>query len=119
MDLAETHASSDILFIGDPRVNIEPGDRMFDRMTQVIRDTGAGWVYSDSVGHSRIDYQGGSIRDNFDFGAVIAVPVKEIRNLTATRWGGLYDLRLRISENYPNLRVHAPPTPQPALHSRS
>ena len=35
-------ADSDVLFLGDPRVNIEPGPRMFDRMAQVIGETGAG-----------------------------------------------------------------------------
>ena len=101
-------ATSDILFIGDSRVNIEPGARMFERMAQVIRDSAAGWVYSDSIGHPRIEYQRGSIRDNFDFGAVIAVPVKAIPKLTQSRWAGLYDLRLRISENYPIVHIPEP-----------
>src|SRR5207247_7891340 len=39
-------ADSDVLFIGDPRTTIEPGPRMFDRMAQVIRETGGGWVYA-------------------------------------------------------------------------
>ena len=107
LDLAAS-VRSDIVFIGDPRVRIEPGPRMFERMTQVARDTGAGWVYSDSAGHPRIDYQRGSIRDNFDFGAVVAVPVKAISGLTESRWGGLYDLRLRISEKYPVVRIPEP-----------
>ena len=34
-------ADSDVLFLGDPSVNVEPGPRMFDRMAQVIRETGA------------------------------------------------------------------------------
>jgi len=101
-------ASSDILFIGDPRVNIEPGDRMFERISQVMDETGAAWVYSDSVGHPRIDYQPGSIRDNFDFGAVIAVRAKAIANLTESRFGGLYDLRLRISESGSLVRIPEP-----------
>ena len=42
-------ADSDVLFLGDPQVNIEPGPRMFDRMAQVMRETGAGWVYADAV----------------------------------------------------------------------
>ena len=42
-------ADSDVLFLGDPRVNIDPGPRMFDRMAQVIRvESGAGWVYADA-----------------------------------------------------------------------
>jgi Glycosyl transferase family 2 len=100
--------SSDVMFIGDPRVNIEPGPRMFERMTQVIRDAGAGFVYSDSIEHPRIDYQRGSIRDNFDFGAVIAMPVKAIGGLGECRWGGLYDLRLSISEKFPVVRIPEP-----------
>jgi hypothetical protein len=102
------NANSDVLFIGDPRVNIEPGERMFERMSQVMRETGAGWVYSDSVGHQRIDYRRGSIRDNFDFGPVIAVRVKAIAGLSESRWGGLYDLRLRISEKGSIVRIPEP-----------
>jgi hypothetical protein len=111
-------ADSDVLFLGDPRVNIEPGPRMFDRMAQVIRETGAGWVYADAAGHHRIDYQRGSIRDGFDFGAVVAVSVKAARQsgidgtqsgIDGTwKWGGLYDLRLRISEKYAIVRIPEP-----------
>lgn len=101
-------STSDILFIGDPRVTVEPGARMFERMAQVIHDSGAGLVYSDSVDHPRIDYQLGSIRDNFDFGPVAAVPRDAVSKLTETRWGGLYDLRLRISEKRPIVRIPEP-----------
>ena len=52
---------------------------MFDRMAQVIRETGAGWVYADAAGHPRIDYQRGSIRDGFDFGPVVGVSVQAAR----------------------------------------
>jgi len=78
-------AASDIVFIGDSRVTIEPGPRMFERMTQVMRDTGAGWVYSDSAGHPRIDYQLGSIRDAFDFGAVVGMRASAISQIRETR----------------------------------
>jgi Glycosyl transferase family 2 len=101
-------AADDILFLGDPRVNIEPGARMFERMAQVMHETGAAWIYSDSVDHPRIDYQRGSIRDNFDFGAVIAIRVKAIRGLGESCWGGLYDLRLRISEEGSLVRIPEP-----------
>jgi hypothetical protein len=104
-------ADSDVLFIGDPRVTTEPGPRMFERMSQVIRERGAGWVYSDATGHPRIDYQRGSIRDNFDFGPVVAVSSAAARKAgggSETKWGGLYDLRLRISEHYPIVRIPEP-----------
>jgi hypothetical protein len=101
----------DIIFIGDPRVRIDPGPRMYDRMAERIRDFGAGLVYSDSVDHPRIDYQRGSIRDNFDFGPVIAISVKAAREVWErgnARWAGLYDLRLRLSEKFPIVRIPEP-----------
>jgi hypothetical protein len=104
-------ADCDVLFLGDPRVSIEPGPRMFDRMAQVIRETGGGWVYADAVGHPRIDYQSGSIRDGFDFGPVVGVSVQAARQSgieSTWKWGGLYDLRLRISEKHAIVRIPEP-----------
>ena len=104
-------ADSDVLFLGDPRVNVEPGPRMFDRMADVIRETGGGWVYADAVGHPRIDYQRGSIRDGFDFGPVVGVSVPAARQSgidSTWKWGGLYDLRLRISEKHAIVRIPEP-----------
>jgi hypothetical protein len=101
-------ADSDVLFLGDSRVNIEPQPRMFDRMAQVIRETGAGWVYADAAGHPRIDCQSGSIRDGFDFGPVVGVSVQAAHQAGiegAWKWGGLYDLRLRISEKHAIVRI--------------
>jgi hypothetical protein len=103
-------ADSDVLFIGDPRVHVQSGPRMFDRMAQVIRDAAAGWVYADAVDHRRIDYQLGSIRDTFDFGPVAGISVKAARSagFGNWKWGGLYDLRLRISENHSIVRIPEP-----------
>src|ERR1700719_3585546 len=101
-------ADSDVVFVGDPRVNIEPGPRMFDRMAQVIRETGGGWVYADAAGHPRIDYQSGSIRDGFDFGPVVGVSVQAAHQAgidSTWKRGGLYDLRLRISEKQAIVRI--------------
>src|SRR5262249_7707594 len=103
-------ADSDVLFIGDPQVNVEPGPRMLDRMAQVLRDSSAGWVYADAVDHPRIHYQDGSIRDTFDFGPLIGISVKAARGAGFGNWkcGGLYDLRLRISEKHPVVRIPEP-----------
>jgi len=109
-EILET-AAADVVFIGDPRVRITPGPRMFDRMRQVIRESAAGLVYSDSAGHPRIDYQLGSIRDGFDLGPVVAVSVEAARQVwkdAGCRWGGLYDLRLRLSEVHPIVRIPEP-----------
>lgn len=108
--LLET-ADSETIFFGNPRVRIEPGPRMWDRMAEVIRETRAGWVYADAVSHPRIDYQGGSIRDNFDFGPLVAVSVPAAREAGidgSWKWGALYDLRLRISEKHAIVRIPEP-----------
>jgi hypothetical protein len=115
-------AASDVLFIGDPRVSLEAGPGTYDRMAQVIRETGAGLVYSDAVEHPRIDYQLGSIRDNFDFGPLIAISVKAAREADLDRlmnWGGLYELRLRLSERYPIVRIPEPLYTADALDTRT
>jgi hypothetical protein len=104
-------ADSDILFLGDPRVNIGPGPGMFDRMTRVLRETGCGWVYADAASHPRIDHQSGSIRDDFDFGPLVGVSVQAARQAgtgSGWKWGGLYDLRLRIAEKHAILRIPEP-----------
>jgi hypothetical protein len=102
------HSGSGVVFLGDPRINLDYGPRMLDRMTEVIRDAGAGLVYSDAVGQARIDYQPGSIRDNFDFGAVVAIREELFQRSENYRWGRLYDLRLRISEKWPIVRIPEP-----------
>lgn len=104
-------ADSEVLFLSDPRVTVTPGPRLFERMAQVMADTGAGWVYSDAVGHPRIDYRPGSLRDGFDFGPVVAISVPAAREAgfeEGLKWGVLYDLRLRLSERWPVVRIPEP-----------
>ncbi len=104
-------ADSDVLFITDSRVAVSPGPRMLERMSQVMSDAAAGWVYSDAVDHPRIDYRSGSIRDAFDFGPVVAISVEAAREAgvdAGLRWGALYDLRLRLSERTPVVRIPEP-----------
>lgn len=114
-------ADAELILLGNPRISIDPGPRMFDRMIRAVHDTGAGLVYSDAVGRSHIDYQVGSIRDNFDFGALIAISTRAARQLQLDenlQWGALYDLRLRISENYSILRIPEPLYTASAVDSR-
>ena len=101
----------DVVFVGDPRVRIDPNPNMFERLSKSLTESGAGLVYSDGVDHPRIDYRAGSIRDNFDFGPVIALSVPAARQVWkggSTRWAGLYDLRLRLSEKFPIVRIPEP-----------
>ena len=103
---------------GDANVSIGPAG--IGRLTSTLAETGSSLVYANYLEqtaeelaeHSTIDYQLGSVRDAFDFGPVIALSKDAVREaesrwgpLSDTRFGGLYELRLRISLISPPLRV--------------
>lgn len=76
---------------------------------------GAGLAYADAAGAPGIDYQKGSLRDDFDFGPLLAISTRRAREILEQapgaadwKWGGLYDLRLRLSEVAPVVRVPEP-----------
>lgn len=97
--------------------------RAQERMVQVLQMTGAKMVYADRfqrVGDSEavveapvIDYQQGALRDDFDFGAVLLWDTRALREAAARmtadyRYAGLYDLRLKASEDAQTPFVHIP-----------
>ncbi len=115
---------TDYLLLILPGSAVELGARAAERFLQVADDSGAGWLYSDFrqrdgneiSDHPLIDYQLGSLRDNFDFGSVVLLSRKAVdaalhhhgeipENLN---WGGLYDLRLKLSIESSILRVPEP-----------
>jgi hypothetical protein len=80
-------------------------------MCRIAEDTQAGMLYADHYqvveGNRKsapvIDYQKGSLRDDFDFGSVLffdSVILKDAVSEMETnyQYAGLYDLRLRVSE---------------------
>lgn len=82
-----------------------------DRLLQVADDSGAALVYADHWDvkegrrerHPAIDYQLGSVRDDFDFGSLLFVRGDLLRRWAqeqpdaACRYAALYDLRLYLS----------------------
>ena len=97
---------------------LELGYMALERLLQIAQDTEAGLVYADHyqvkggelVKALVIDYQKGSLRDDFDFGSVLffdAAALKEsVQRMTETyQHAGLYDLRLKLSQRY--ALVHA------------
>ena len=73
-----------------------------ERMARVADDSEAAMVYADREGHPAIDYQLGSVRDDFDFGGLWLVRAQLLRDWAQKtdadwRFGGLYDLRLYLS----------------------
>ena len=81
------------------------------RMLQIAGDTGAAMLYADhftvnAAGEISeapvIDYQSGSLRDDFDFGSVLLFRTDALRQAVAEmdsdyKYAGMYDLRLRVS----------------------
>lgn len=105
-----------LLIISDSEIGFAPYAPV--RMISVAAGTGAGMVYSDFhelkngelTKHPLADYQLGSIRDDFDFGAVILVSSRLLKeafaaDAQALQYGALYYLRLFISRRAPVLHV--------------
>ena len=115
---------TDYLLLVLPGGKVELGARAVERFVQVADDTGAGLLYSDFrqrsgdevTDHPLIDYQLGSIRDTFDFGSVLLLSRRaadvalhlhgEVAD--SVQWGGLYDLRLKLSIESQLLRISEP-----------
>lgn len=97
--------------------------RAQERMVQVQQMTHAKMVYADHFQRTSnsdqpleapvIDYQQGALRDDFDFGAVMLWDTAALREAAARmtsdyQYAGLYDLRLKASENAQTPFVHIP-----------
>jgi hypothetical protein len=130
-----TATQADFLLLTFSGSQITLGARTLERLVQIAEDSGAGLIYSDfresneqgeTSDHPLIDYQLGSIRDNFDFGSVLLL--SRARALTAIvkhgaipsdiGWGGWYDLRLKLSIDAEILRVPEPLYTRSVLDAR-
>lgn len=112
---------SDLVVMMPSEHEIEIDERSFERFLAVAEISGAGLVYSDFrefrggqfVENAMLDYQPGSIRETFDFGPVIYLSRAAITYALAKhgpiesslRWAGLYDLRLKLSIDFPITRI--------------
>jgi hypothetical protein len=132
--LAATQADYLLLTLTGSEITL--GARTVERFVQVAADTGAAWLYSDfrevnekgeTSDHPLIDYQMGSIRDNFDFGSVLLISRAAASAALAKhgaipsnlQWGGLYDLRLKLSIDHEILRVPEPLYTRSVLDARA
>ena len=117
--LLEIVATPYLLFL-HPLQAITLGPHCLDRLVEVATTTGAGMVYCDfeeiasgvSRPHPVNDYQLGSIREEFDFGPVTLLTLAAVRD-SVSKWGrlvdsqraGFYDLRLKVSLDYPVFHI--------------
>ena len=111
-------SKADYALVYTKTTTLELGYMALERLLQIAQDTEAGLVYADHyqvkggelVKAPVIDYQKGSLRDDFDFGSVLffdSAALKEsVQRMTETyQHAGLYDLRLKLSQRY--ALVHA------------
>ncbi len=109
--IAEKTESEFTLFL--TKDNVQLGYLALERMIQVGETTEAGLVYSDYYQNSEgilvtqplIDYQKGSLRDDFDFGSTLLFNTEILKENaqkidSSYQYAGLYRLRLLISQNY-------------------
>jgi hypothetical protein len=110
-----------LLLPGAQEILIEP--ESLEKFLKVAESSQAGIVYSDfydeskqgKILHPLNDYQLGSARDDFDFGAMVlfSVPAtrEAVKNYGANpgvQYGGLYDLRLKVSIDHPVHHLREP-----------
>ncbi|MFA5818535.1 MAG: glycosyltransferase [Bacteroidales bacterium] len=112
-------AKTDYILTYSKEFQLDLGKFALGRMIQICEDTDAGMIYSDYYEnknnhlspHPLIDYQDGSLRDDFNFGSVILYKASVFREAcsrmdTEFQFAGLYDLRLKVSQNHK--LVHIP-----------
>ena len=115
-----TRLDSDYLLFISQAQEITLGQAALERLVAIAEQTGAGLTYADfyeiqngaRAEHPVGDYQFGSIRDNFDFGAMllfstdaIRAAVKKFGDCPAVQWAGWYDLRLKVSIDHPVFHI--------------
>jgi hypothetical protein len=112
--LGEVRTKYLLLFPRSRQISIEP--EALEKLLEKAEFTKAGVVYSDYYDegnhgkaiHPLCDYQPGSVRDDFDFGALVLFSVAAVRRamreygvISGMKFAGLYDLRLKVSIDHP------------------
>ena len=108
------NAEADYVLLALKSTPLVLGQHALDRLLHVATDTHAALVYSNYYAvvdgkreqHPVIDYQMGSLRDDFDFGSLLFIRADLLHEYAATcgkegghqfAFAGLYDLRLFLS----------------------
>ena len=105
------NTDADYMMICTRHTTIGWGNNTLERFLRVADDTDAVMVYADHYKmvegkmekHPVIDYQSGSLRDDFDFGSLWCIKVQALADYIAQpdreeyQFAALYDLRLYLS----------------------
>lgn len=114
-------ATTEWLFLQTEAGEVEFLPQAEKRFIDIAEATGAAMVYSDYYQITEdgknpittIEYQQGSLRDDFNFGAVILLNTSILKKITTHtpedyEFAGLYDIRLKISETSSIFRIAEP-----------
>lgn len=115
-------ASTPSVLLQLTETGIELGPFALQRLLETQRITGGGLVYADHVElrdgaaspHPSIDYQEGSLRDDFDFGPLVLLDTEVLKAAARElhrdqyRFAGFYALRLALSRRQPLVRMGEP-----------
>jgi hypothetical protein len=113
--------STPYLLLINGSTQVELTENTIDSLISLAIQTQAGWIYSDYyekekdklVLHPLIDYQAGSVRDDFDFGNCFMIRTSVAKDClqklysakSDLHYSGLYDLRLAISRHSDVVRI--------------
>ena len=111
MRAVATHSDADYTLLYTKYTTLSPGMFAFERMIHIAKDSNAGMVYADHYQVAEgvqknapvIDYQPGSLRDDFNFGSVLLYKASALKEAVSRmkadyQFAGLYDLRLKLSQ---------------------
>lgn len=113
-------ASADYTLIYQKSTVLQLGYFALERMLRIAEDTSAGMVYADyyaiangeKKNHPVIDYQEGSLRDDFNFGSLLVYNSSALKDAAkrmegaSYQFAGLYDLRLKVSQKHPLVHIN-------------
>ena len=104
-------ASGDFTLLYSKSMPLKIGQHALVRMCRMATDSNAALLYSDYYElkegklqpHPTIEYQDGSLRDDFDFGSLVLYKTERLKKAVSEmdfeyNFAGLYDLRLKISQ---------------------
>ena len=111
-------AGADYIMLVTGETPVSFGMLALERFIQVVDDMDTGMVYSDyfdlkegkMVPHPVIDYQAGSLRDDFEFGPVLLLNARDLARAVeemgeSYEFAGLYQLRLKLSKTTLPVRI--------------
>ncbi|MDF1546883.1 MAG: glycosyltransferase family A protein [Bacteroidales bacterium] len=111
--------NTDYVMIYTKALSLNLGPNALERMMRTCEDAAAGMVYADyyekkegsMTAHPVIEYQEGSLRDDFNFGSLLMFRTSAFKEAVAImdenyRHAALYDLRLKVSQKWD--LVHLP-----------